>query len=73
MKVSHKSGLLPPGSIVVKLQSVRVVPLTIGDGVTTIGQHIDTLIGAEQASGSMPNKLVIDLNPPREESYPSMD
>ena len=51
--------------IVVKLQTVRVVPLTLGDGDMSLGQSIDSMLHTAAMENTIPNKLVIDLYPPR--------
>jgi len=52
--------------ILLKVQSVEVIPLTIGPaGELTIGQQIDAALSRIAIDNRQPTKLVLDLNPPR--------
>ncbi len=63
-----KNQTKPGQQIVVKIQSVRIIPLTVDVATNpTIGQQVDHLLNAEYVNGVLPNKLVIDLNPPRDD------
>jgi hypothetical protein len=51
---------------VIKIQSVQIVPVTLGGGERTIGQQIDEMLNHNFQDGRTVNKLVLDLCPPRE-------
>lgn len=51
----------------IKLQTVTTIDLEVDSNsrkAMTLGQQIDDIIRHNTAKGQMPNKLVIDLNPP---------
>lgn len=53
---------------VIRLQTVTTLPTEYANdgGHPTIGETIDDLIRHHTAKGQIPNKLVLDLNPPVE-------
>ena len=66
----HNNGSSRPRQqVVVKLQTVQIMRLDVDptDQAQSIGKHVDNMIADSVDRGMMPNKLVLDLNPPREE------
>lgn len=63
-----RSQTAPVGrEVLLKVQSVRIIPLTIAATAgMTLGQQIDKYLDTAAIDGVVPNKLVLDLNPPRE-------
>ena len=63
--------------VLIKLQTVQVshvdVELERGDITRSLGHYINTMITGAMQQGHLPNKLVIDLNPPREEDLARME
>lgn len=60
----------------IKLQSVEHRRLDFTHDTAkadTLGQEVDRFIAEAMSAGRVPNKLVIDLNPPEEPNPAAMD
>lgn len=64
----------PKQHVVLKVQSVQVHDLYVTpEGRDTIGQRIDSILLGYAHDDRHPNKLILDLNPPKEHRPGDMD
>lgn len=65
----------PTKDVVIKLQTVQFQRVKVKryEPGQTIGQKIDELLRDNDERGRIPTKLVLDLNPPREEDELRME
>lgn len=74
MIVAIRYGIWPSGDTAMKMVQIKLQTVTTIDfdlefdsqsrKAMTLGQQIDALIRHNIANGQIPNKLVVDLNPP---------